>query len=266
MPSPLEPTKTELVFEDLKQAYREIVNYRRFPRRFRIAFELYIYKSQQLTEAMRSEFKNRTGLNWSASTFGAWNSHSTTIKKIRNAALHGDPIELEQVVLSIYPTNPEVEHYQDLSDAALQRGWFVSVGHSFINRPFAENFLAPKHGIPLKERASKNPKALENFLFPTREYVSYIINWKLIDSIKSSHKSEPIELDAVRLALKSFPVFAEYMCFYQQELSNKQYDSLKPKPVTPEEYNERLKGLEFSNENGVYFNGRFIPKLIAKLS
>lgn len=264
MLSPHEPTKTELVFQDLEHAYREIVNYRRFPRRFRIAFELYIYKSQQLTEAMRSEFKNRTGQQWSANTFSSWNSHSTIIKKIRNAALHGNPIELEQVVLSVYPANPEVEHHRGQSEAALRRGWFLSVGRDLVRRPFAESFVSPRHGLPLVEKKSNDPRAIENFLFPTREYVSYVINWKLLESINNPN-SEPTEPDAVRLTLKSFPIFAKYMHFYQQELASKQYESLKPNHMTNEEYKARLKGLEFSNENGLYSEGRFIPRLIIKL-
>lgn len=217
-----EPTKTELVYGDLCQLYLDINQKRRFPRIFRLAFELYIFKSQQLTDAMRSEYKAKTGSKWEASRYKGWNSFTNTLKKIRNSAIHGCPIVLNESVLCVYPN---VDFSTDDVDKKTRNGKYrFSEGTSFIKSPFSENFESIAMGYPLKNKVTETPKDIKNYVFPIKEFVFYKLQWELLELKKDTTK----RVDAVKLALLTFPVLRDYMKFYQSELKTNQYDTFKP--------------------------------------
>lgn len=256
-----DPTKTELVFEDLEQAYFDIIQFRRYPRRFRMAFEIYIYKSQQLTEAMRSEYKLRTRKKWNASAFQGWNYYSTAIKKIRNAILHGNPLQLEETVLSVYPLYPEVEHRKPLRKRYVEKVYFAMRGHTLVSMPFKEEFVSTNNGIPLIRKVVDDPRDKRNFLFPVKEFVGYYLQWDLLDSNTMRELDSESTIDAVRLALKSYPVYEKYMKYYKIELDSNLPEWAKSKKEDEGQKKDQMEGLEISNEKGFYVGGSFIPML-----
>lgn len=221
-----EPTKTQLVFGDLCQLYIDINKNRRNPRFFRLAFESYVFKSQQLTEAMRSEYKQQTGEKWCASVFNGWNEYTNSVKKIRNAALHGYPIVLDEAVLRIYPN---LEFSIDTENEDLPPKKFRAViCRSFIPTPFSETFCSGGFGYQLKKRASSDPSSRENYAFPIKEYVFYELRWDLLDLGVFSDIAIGQRTDAIKLALKSFPIFKRYMQYYENELEKNRFSSYKP--------------------------------------
>lgn len=221
-----EPTKTQLVFGDLCQLYVDINKNRRNPRFFRLAFESYVFKSQQLTEAMRSEYKQQTGKKWCASDFDGWNEYTNSVKKIRNAALHGYPIVLDEAVLSIYPNlqfSIDAEN-EDLSP----KKYRAVIGRSFIPNPFSEVFCSGGFGYQLKEIVSADPASPENYEFPIKEYVFYELRWDLLDLGVFSDIGKGKRVDAIKLVLKSFPTFERYMQYYEKELEGNRCNAYKP--------------------------------------
>lgn len=74
-------SRSELVYAELCEAYDAVNTSRRNPRQFRAAFESYVIKSQQLTEVMRSEHLNMTGVAWRAADFSGWNAYTVALKR-----------------------------------------------------------------------------------------------------------------------------------------------------------------------------------------
>ena len=219
-----DPSKTELVYIDLHNLYEYKNENRRNPRLFRLAFESYILKSQQLTEAMRSEYRQRTGLTWEASKFEGWNAFTNALKKIRNAAIHGYPIVLNEITLSIYPNIAFAIDSNPLEDGA--RKYRATKGKSFLSDSLSESFTSKRVGYLRKEIFSPDLTDIQNYVFPIIEFVCYELDSELL---KSSHveNSTPIKIgDVVRLVLKSFPVLKDYMIFYKGELEKNLFDSL----------------------------------------
>lgn len=216
------PTKTEIVFEDLHQLSIDINTRRRNPRIFRLAFESYIFKSQQLTEAMRSEYKQQTGRVWCASHFEGWNEYTNTIKKLRNTALHGYPIVLDESVLSIYRN---VRFATDTEENISNKKYRATTGRCFIQNPYAEKFTSIGVGHLREERASNNPNNIDSYAFPIKEYVFYELRWDLMGLVFSDIDGGRI--DAVKLVLKTFPRFERYMTYYKSEREKNLLDAYK---------------------------------------
>ncbi|TXR53966.1 hypothetical protein [Reinekea thalattae] len=215
----LEPSiKSEVVYRDLSRLYTELNNIRRDRVAFRASFELYVLKSQQLTETMRSEFSAMTGLKWEASKFQGWNVYTAALKKLRNAAVHGYPIVLYDLVLSVYP-NVNFALDSDSSDYSLgNKSKFRIVStRSFTTAPF------------LRESQSITPSFLsvnKEYISPIKEFYSYEI-WLDMMNIKSLYGYEIARVDVIKLLLHSFPVFKKYMSFYKRELKKNLLDSYK---------------------------------------
>lgn len=221
-----EPTKTQLVYGDLCQLYSDINTNRRNPRFFRLAFESYIFKSQQLTEAMRSEYKHQTGKNWLASDFKGWNEYANAIKRIRNAALHGYPIVLDEAVLSIYP-NVAFSIDEEGKEPSSKK-YRAAIGRSFISTPFSEKFYSSGFGYQLKERISSDPQSPKNYVFPMKEYVFYELRLDILDLGVLSDIDKKQRTDAVKLVLKSFPRFERYVQYYEEKLDRNRFDVYRP--------------------------------------
>ncbi len=214
---------TRLVFRDLQNLYSELNVSRRNPKVFRLAFESYLYKSQQLTETMRSEYKQRTGLKWQAKDFSGWSPYTAALKKIRNAATHGCPIVLEEAQLSIYPN---IEFSSDREAINPKKKFRMVQSKSFIGDPFDVDFPLQTMGYPKKHTVSNDPLDASNYVIPTKEFVYYDLRWDLLELGVLS--GLPYNTDALKLVLKSFPVLKKYMEFYLSELDKNQSDAFKP--------------------------------------
>lgn len=209
---------SEVVYRDLLQLYIELNNIRRNRVAFRISFELYLLKSQQLTETMRSEFSSMSGLKWEASKFQGWNKYTAALKRLRNAAVHGYPVVLYDLVLSVYP-NVGFALDSDGADYSLghKRKFRLTSTRSFKTDPF------------LPEPQSMNLSFLsvdKEYLSPIKEFYSYEICLGMMN-IKSLEGYEVARVDVIKLLLHSFPVFKKYMSFYQKELKDNLLDSYK---------------------------------------
>lgn len=209
-------TKADIIFSDLDEIYFQIMNSRRKPKHFRHLFEQYIVKSQQLTDVMRREFKNLTGRSWSASDFLEWTLYTKILKSLRNAALHGEPIIFNEVIISIYPAVEFSIDTEPLDEEELTREFRVFKATCFIDNPFAEEFITPHQCYQLKYRTHPNERSMENYAVPIKEFVSYQIQWPLsIEVLKGSSMSC---LDAVKLLLKAHPTLRKYIKFYREQL------------------------------------------------
>tara|TARA_R100000353_G_scaffold89567_1_gene66226 strand:- start:934 stop:1686 length:753 start_codon:yes stop_codon:yes gene_type:complete len=213
-----ELSKTEVVYKDLYRLYNKINSSRRHPRAFRNAFESYIFKSQQLTEAMRSEYKKKTQLDWLASEFQGWNGFTNALKRMRNAALHGCPIELDEAAISIYPY---VKFAADRDGDVIRciAGRYRAVqGRSFINDAFSENFTSFGPAFARKYKLNDDPDSPKNYVYPVKEYVFYEFKFDLLDEGVLKDLKEEGRVDALKIVLKSFPVLRRYMIFFRCRL------------------------------------------------
>ena len=168
----------------------------------------------------------QTGKKWCASHFEGWNEYTSAVKRIRNAALHGCPIVLDEAVLSIYPN---VEFAADTNEKNLSNKTYrATIGRCFIPNPFSEKFSSSGLGYQLKKRVSDDPNSLENYAFPIKEYVFYELRWDLLDLGVLSGIDDGQRTDAIKLVLKSFPRFERYVTYYNSELEKNCYDAYKP--------------------------------------
>lgn len=207
--------KTEIIFSDLFKSYLEINNNRRKPRIFRLAFEVYVTKSQQLTETMRKEFSERTGSTWQASKFNGWNEFTGILKKIRNSIMHGCPPILNETMLCIYPN---VDFYIDdiKENEKSKKKYRIMVQKCFISDMLSEKISSSGFSYLLKN-SSKDKNFISNYVQPIKSYIFYEIDWHSLELEKFKRSNAGQRLDALTLTLKSFPVFEEYMKFYKNE-------------------------------------------------
>jgi hypothetical protein len=86
-----------LVFADLGDAHRTLVECCKSPREVRRAFVRFVDLSQKLTSAMRKDF-SRLGLgSWNASEFQGWTPVTLLLKHLRNEDQHG-----RQIYISVH--------------------------------------------------------------------------------------------------------------------------------------------------------------------
>lgn len=128
---------------------------------------MYMFKSQQLTEAMRSDFPQQTGLTWAASRFEGWNDFTSALKKIRNAALHGCPIVLDEAVLSIYPNIRFVTDEKWVMEP-IRKKYRVNKVRSFVTHAFTDRFITSGPGFLREERINQQLQAIENYVFSNK--------------------------------------------------------------------------------------------------
>ncbi|MNZ82291.1 hypothetical protein D3C78_1009850 [compost metagenome] len=207
--------KTQIVAEDLKRLYYEINNSRRYPFRFRQAFEQYIYKSQQLTETMRKEFHSLTGNNWVAGEFTGWNAYTSILKALRNATYHGHPLALHGTVLTLYPGVEFATDIEPLPELGLVRGYRVMESTLFIELPFDEEFLPISAGFPIKNITPGGP----THAFPLKEFISYKLTWRLLEEGVRKATDKAGTTDAVKITLHSYPALVAYSKYYASVLN-----------------------------------------------
>jgi len=207
--------QTQIVAEDLKRLYYEINNSRRYPFRFRRAFELYIYKSQQLTETMRKEFRSLTGNNWVAGEFEGWNAYTNILKALRNATYHGYPLALHGTALALYQGVEFATDIEPLSELDFVRGYRVMESTLFAEQPFDEEVCSISVGFPIKNIAQSGP----THAFPLKEFISYKITWRLLDEGVRKATDKAGTTDAVKITLHSYPALVAYSKYYASVLN-----------------------------------------------
>lgn len=79
---------------DLEEALLALDAARPSPVEVRRAFRTVLTLSQQLTEMMRTEFRQRTGRKWQAGRFPGWNATTELFKLLRRLEYHEAPIEI----------------------------------------------------------------------------------------------------------------------------------------------------------------------------
>lgn len=210
-----ELSRSELVYAELCDLYRCVNNSRRSPRRFRAAFESYVFKSQQLTEVMRSEYLHVTGCAWMAASFSGWNAYTIALKKIRNAMAHGQPLILSEVVLSIYPASSIDKMWGEATNSKFH----AYVIKSFINMPLVDKFTTGGMGLSAKKN-SDSKFGRTGFVFPIKEFFFYDLDWQTI-GVQPPEVYKRGGVGALKVVLHSFRVLQEYMDFYRVMLSKR---------------------------------------------
>lgn len=210
----IDPSGTEVVFEELRRSHTEIMNSRRFPAQFRRHFDEYLYKSHQLTEAMRHEYKAVTGMAWVASDFTGWNAYTAAIKSIRNAVVHGTPLVLHEAILAVYPAVVFATDSKVLNPRQASASVRLVKSTCFVDRPFQEEIVTSCVGYP---------SAAGGYTFPVKEFVCYEIPQCILDAGAQAAIDKAMTRDVLRLVLSSYPVFRQYYTYYQSKLQeNKQ--------------------------------------------
>ena len=210
----IDPSGTELVFEELRRSYSGIVNSRRFPGRFRQHFDTYLYKSHQLTEVMRREYKAATGLVWVASDFNGWNVYTAAIKALRNAVAHGAPLTLHESILTVYPAVAFVTDSIVPTPRKLGARIRLTISTCFVDLPFQEEIITPYAGYLSIEG---------EYIYPLKEFVSYEIPWHILEAGARAALRGAKTCDVVRLVLHSYPVLLRYYMYYQSKLQENEY-------------------------------------------
>lgn len=204
---------TEIVAEDLRRLYLNLIGARRFPVEFRHAFEQYIYKSQQLTETMRKEFKRLTGEGWTAKDYSGWNVYTDLLKALRNATYHGYPLALHGCAIAIYKAEEFSTDQKPLSELNLVRGYRVVKSTFLVEMPFDEAVIGISAGYPLK-----HPRDGKTHSYPLKEFVSYELTWGILDAGVRSAAEKAGTVDAVKIALHSYPAIKGYFDYYENRL------------------------------------------------
>ena len=83
-----------IVFEDLRDALKDLDAARGSPKRVRQAFTRFVDLTQKLTSTMRKDFSRIKGEKWNPVAFGGWNKVSDFFKWMRNHDQHELPIRI----------------------------------------------------------------------------------------------------------------------------------------------------------------------------
>ncbi|BEV72290.1 hypothetical protein THUN1379_17720 [Paludibacterium sp. THUN1379] len=210
---------TEIVFEELRRSYINLMESRRFPAKFRKHFEEYVYKSHQLTEVMRREYKAIAGLPWLASEFKGWNIYTASLKSIRNSVVHGIPLVLHEKILAVYPAVDFACENNILSQKMRAARVRLKKATCFVDLPFQDEIITPHIGYPVDGGG---------YVFPLKEFVSYELPWNLLkDADLHAPEDYSAVNDVVRLVLRSYPALHRYYDYYQSKLNRVQESSLK---------------------------------------
>ncbi|WP_287030950.1 hypothetical protein [Pseudomonas sp. UBA6310] len=205
---------TQVVAEDLKRLYIEINTSRRYPFKFRQAFEQYIYKSQQLTETMRKEFKSLTGKEWAAKDFRGWNPCTEILKALRNSTYHGYPLALHCCAISVYEGIEFETDSKPLSEITLIRGYRIMKSTLFAELPFDEEVCPMSAGYPIKHARP----GCSTHAFPLKDFVSYELTWGLLDEGVRKATDKAGTTDAVKITLHSYSALSAYIKYYEHVL------------------------------------------------
>ena len=220
-----DPSDTKLIFEDIRNLYYEIISSRRFPMKFRIAFEQYVTKSQQLTETMRKEYHAKTGKKWIALNFPYWNVYTEIIKAIRRATYHGVPLQLHEVTLGIYPPIEVFSDKAPIQQKWLKRGFRAYKATCFLGLPFSTEHVGSGMGYPRKVKVNNDHQDPRNYIFPFKEFVSYELTWNVLENGVKASTDKAKSTDVVKITLKSYPALEKYWAYYSNELRENQYKS-----------------------------------------
>lgn len=211
----------QVVAEDLRRLYLEINTSRRYPFKFRQVFEQYIYKSQQLTETMRKEFKALTGKEWAAKDFPGWNPYTEVLKALRNATYHGYPLALHGCVISVYEGVEFETDTKSLSEITLIRGCRVMKSTLFVELPFDEEVVPMSAGYPIKDACP----GCSTHAFPLKDFVSYELTWGLLDEGVRKATDKAGTTDAVKITLHSYSALSAYIKYYESILDERRAHS-----------------------------------------
>ncbi|WP_020210939.1 hypothetical protein [Gilvimarinus chinensis] len=201
-----DPRKTTVIAEDLRLLYEALILSRRNPDQFRRNYDQYIYKSQQLTEAMRKEYKIYTGESWAASKFDGWNGYTEVLKHLRNMTYHGTPLVLNVSILSVYPAVEFEIDQEPIEKFIIKNKYRILEKRSFIAFPFDKE---PRHAINSflkKQIPSKNSKDPDNYAYPLKEFITYKFQHQLVCDKVISALNLSGDLDAVKLLFHSYPI------------------------------------------------------------
>lgn len=124
---------TKMIFGDLKAALEELKNNRKVPVTIRRAFGQFLTLTQQLTEAMRKEYKSLTGKEWNASSFSGWNKITELFKELRRTDYHEFPVVINVRESQYYVA----EVYEDENGNELY-GYMVPTVTWGLGDPFSE--------------------------------------------------------------------------------------------------------------------------------
>jgi hypothetical protein len=204
-----DPLGTTVVFEDLRKAYEDLTSSRRFPLKFRRAFDEYVYRSQQLTEVMRREYSRYTATAWDAASFSGWNAFTRTLKALRRETYHGTPLVLYETTLSVYPAIRFVTDREPIGPRQAAAGIRLMEGTLLVERPFSEKIITPGVGFPKEDGT---------YAIPTKEFVSYKLRSHSFDVSTQKCLEQAGTTDAVLIALRSFPVLRVYFSHYEAAL------------------------------------------------
>ena len=205
-------SSAEIVIGDMDYLFNVMMTSRRKQRKFRLSFEQYIVKSQQLTDVMRKEYSRKTDHKWIASDYTGWNENTNILKKLRNVVLHQVPLMFYEVTYSVYPAVQFATEDKDVSLAAKERGFRTSKGVVTVDMPFSEKTEPFSAGWPLKKPVHPEPNHRSNFAYPLKEFISYEIKWSHLSEAGGVLQKGPY--DVVKLLLSAHPIYLKYYDYY----------------------------------------------------
>ncbi len=210
-----EYTKAEIVFKQMDNCYHEMFQCRRLPLRFNELFELYLVKSQQLTYAMRKEYKHYVDHEWRANEFDGWNEYTRAITKLRNKVTHEEPLSLQHAIISIFPA---VEFATDSSPPKIHGKKYkfrIMWQEELITNPFEKDRTGILAVAPVKN--PKSDKFSDKYVAPVKNFFTYSFGYPFLQECISNKllAKDKRCRDAIYLLSKSHQVFRRYHEFYQ---------------------------------------------------
>lgn len=174
---------------------------------------------------MRSEYRQKTGLIWRASDFKGWNEYTNVLKKIRNATLHGNPIELDEAVLCIYK-NVEFAIDTDNDFKKIRNNYRAITIRSYTGNALSKSVILNRFGFAKKSIMNSKQSYFKDYELPIKEFFYYELRWQVlgINVLLDAHQNI---VDVVKLTLKSFSIYKLYMSFYKLELTKNLSDCYK---------------------------------------
>ncbi len=143
-----------------------------------------------------------------------------SIKKIRNATIHGDPIILYDFILSVYSNvSFALGRFDKEPPKENKKRLMLTESRTFISDPFISDFQ-------FTNIAFSNSNKDKNYVYPIKKFISYELRLDMM-GIEKLDGYEIHRVDVIKLLLHSYPVLKKYMAFYKQELNDNLLDSYK---------------------------------------
>ncbi len=193
---------SEIIFKYIEYTLDELKNTINKPVKIRREFVRFITLTQQLTESMRKEYKNKTGTNWEASLFSGWNNVTKLFKELRKIDYHDSPITLD-----VNETQHHLVEEYDNGDGTIDKGYIVVKVKYNIGDPFQSEPISIGKVFFYDEDNLQLP-------YEEPEIREYTYSVKSKDRKINSLIDEIGEEDVVMLATMCFQVLSEYTSFY----------------------------------------------------